>query len=368
MLQNGGSMSGPLSGLTVIEMAALGPVPFCSMLFADMGAKVLRIDRPGMANKLNPTAVMSRGRPVLELNLKDKADLDRLLELLDQADVLLEGFRPGVMERLGVGPAVVLARRPSIVYARMTGWGQDGPLAAAAGHDLNYIAISGVLNAIGPRGGDPTVPLNLIGDFGGGGMLLAFGIMSAVYESRKSGRGQVIDAAMSDGAAYLSAVIHELRAEGRWTSERGDNLLDGGAHFCGVYQCSDGKYVAISPIEPQFYRLFLELCGIADEDLWNEQYNKARWPEFRARLSEMFKTRSQAEWSQLLEGTDACFAPVLDWDEARLHRQNLARGTFMEIDGVTQPAPCPRFSRTPGQASPVRADTRENILAAWSLT
>ncbi|TFZ01599.1 CaiB/BaiF CoA transferase family protein [Ramlibacter rhizophilus] len=360
-------MPGPLQGLKVIELAGLGPAPFCAMLLADMGAQVLRIERPGGAARLDRYEVTARGRPALELDLRSPEGLQTLLALVDRADVLIEGFRPGVMERLGAGPDTCLARRPALVYGRMTGWGQDGPLSQAAGHDINYIALSGALNAIGPKEGPPTVPLNLVGDFGGGAMLLAFGVLAAVLEARQSGRGQVVDAAMTDGTALLSAMMWGFRASGRWTSQREDNWLDGGAHFYRNYACADGRFIAVGALEPQFYALLMERCGIDDAELRELQNERARWPEFAGRLAALFKTRTRDEWCALLEGTDACVAPVLDWDEAPRHPHNRARGTFVEIDGVTQPAAAPRLSRTPGNAGPVDPGRRDDILRAWGL-
>jgi alpha-methylacyl-CoA racemase len=360
-------MSGPLHGLKVVEMAGLGPAPFCAMLFADMGAQVVRIERPGGAARLDRTEVTARGRPALELDLRQPQGPATVLRLLDTADVLIEGFRPGVMERLGLGPEACLARRPQLVYGRMTGWGQHGPLAQAAGHDINYVALTGALHAIGHRDRPPVVPLNLVGDFGGGAMLLAFGVLAAVFEARRSGRGQVVDAAMTDGAALLSAMMYGFRAAGQWTDKREENMLDGGAHYYGNYECADGRSIAIGAIEPQFYALLMERCGITDPDLLQLQNDRARWPEFKQRLAALFRTRTRDQWCALLEGTDACFAPVLDWAEATRHPHNVARRTYVEIDGVVQPAAAPRFSRTPGAAAPVRGAEPAEILKAWGL-
>lgn len=362
-------MSGPLAGLKVVEMAGLGPAPFCGMMLADMGADVVRVERPGVRGPGGLGQrydVLGRGRRRLPLDLKQPAAADTVLALVDQADVLIEGFRPGVMERMGLGPEVCLGRQPALVYGRMTGWGQDGPLAAAAGHDINYIAISGALHAIGKPGEPPSVPLNYIGDFGGGGMLLAFGVLAAVLEARGSGQGQVVDAAMTDGAAALSAMMYGFRAAGQWSNQRGGNLLDGGAHFYDTYTCADGREIAVGAIEPQFYTELLQRCGI-DDPAFREQMNPERWPDLKARLRELFLTRTRDAWCELLEGTDACVAPVLDWDEAPRHHHNRARGTFVQVDGVTQPAPAPRFSRTPApQPSTAAADTRD-VLAAWGV-
>jgi alpha-methylacyl-CoA racemase len=359
-------MAGPLEGMKVVEMAGLGPAPFCAMLFADMGAQVVRVERPGGAGKIDRTEVTARGRPMIEIDLRQREGQETVLDLIETADVLIEGFRPGVMERLGLGPDVCLARRPQLVYGRMTGWGQTGPLAQAAGHDINYIAISGALNAIGSKGQAPVVPLNLVGDFGGGAMLLAFGVLAAVIEARQSGVGQVVDAAMTDGTALLSAMTYGFRAAGSWTNSREDNMLDGGAHYYGTYECRDGKYIAIGAIEPQFYALLMERCGITDPELLQLQQDRVRWPSFRQRFEEIFRTKTQREWCDLLEGSDACFAPILDWDEAPHHRHNVARGTFVTIDGVTQPAAAPIFSRTPGAAGSVQsAKGIEQILREW---
>ncbi len=360
-------MPGPLEGLKVIEMAGLGPAPFCAMLFADMGAQVVRIERPGGAAKLDRCEVTARGRPVLEVDLRDPQGLQTVLRMLDTADVLIEGFRPGVMERLGLGPDVCLARRPSLVYGRMTGWGQHGPLAPAAGHDINYLALTGALHGIGLKDAPPVPPLNLVADFGGGAMMLAFGVMAALFESHRSGQGQVVDAAMTDGAALLSAMTYGMRARGEWTLQRQDNMLDGGAHYYGTYACADGRHVAIGPIEPQFYALLLDLCGLEDTELRTLQNDRSRWPEFRQRLADLFRTRTRDAWCSLLEGTDACFAPVLDWDEAPRHPHNVARRSFVEIDGVVQPAAAPRLSRTPGAAGPVMRMPPEAVLKAWGL-
>ena len=338
-------MAGPLQGLRVIEMAGIGPAPFCAMLFADMGAEVVRIVRPG--TPVDPFDVLARGRAALSLDLRAEGATQQVLDMVASADVLIEGFRPSVMERLGLGPAVCMARNPRLVYGRMTGWGQHGPLAQAAGHDINYIAISGALHAIGRSGDAPVPPLNLVGDFGGGAMLLAFGVLSALYESQRSGQGQVIDAAMTDGAALLSAMMYGYKSAGLWSNQRGENMLDGGAHFYDTYACADGKYVAIGAIEPQFYALLRERCGIADDPVFDAQLDTARWPLLKLRMADLFRTRTRAEWCVLLEGSDACFAPVLDWDEAPAHPHNVARATFVNVAGIVQPAPAPRFSRTP---------------------
>ncbi|KQP05175.1 CaiB/BaiF CoA-transferase family protein [Pseudorhodoferax sp. Leaf265] len=358
-------MAGPLQGLRVVEMAGIGPGPFCAMLFADMGAEVLRVERPG--TRRNPHDILARGRTVLQLDLRAEGAAEQLLQTIARADVLIEGFRPGVMERLGLGPDVCLARNPRLVYGRMTGWGQHGPLAQAAGHDINYIAISGALHAIGRAGETPVPPLNYVGDFGGGAMLLAFGILAALHESKGSGQGQVIDAAMTDGAALLSSMMYGMKAAGQWNNQRGENLLDGAAHFYDTYACADGKYVAIGAIEPQFYALLRERCGIADDPAFDAQLDHARWPLLKLRMADLFRTRTRDAWCTLLEGTDACFAPVLDWDEAPAHAHNRARGTFAEAGGLVQPAPAPRFSRTPPELPPAQSPhDAAALLARWA--
>lgn len=359
-------MAGPLAGLRVVEMAGIGPGPFCAMVLADLGAEVLRIERPG--SPASATDVLCRGRTLLALDLRQPAAVQDALALIDRADVLIEGFRPGVMERLGLGPEVCRARNPRLVYGRMTGWGQFGPLAKAAGHDINYIAISGALHGIGRSGEAPVPPLNYVGDFGGGAMLLAVGVLAALQERTRSGQGQVIDAAMTDGAALLSAMMYGFKAAGQWSNQRGENLLDGGAHFYDTYACADGRYVAIGAIEPQFYALLRERCGIADDPTFDAQMDPAGWPLLKLRLADVLRTRTRDEWCALLEGTDACFAPVLDWDEAPHHPHNVARGTFVTVDGVVQPAPAPRFSRTaaaqPGTHPP---PDPSSLLQRWGV-
>ena len=343
--------SGPLAGVRVVEMAGIGPGPFCAMMLADMGAEVLRIDRPGAADLGLPVeprfSVLHRGRRSVALDLKQPAAIAAVKRLAVKADALIEGFRPGVMERLGLGPDECLTANPRLVYGRMTGWGQEGPMAPAAGHDINYIALAGVLHSIGRRGSAPVPPLNLVGDFGGGGMYLAFGVVCALLEAGRSGRGQVVDAAMVDGAASLAAAVFGLRAKGMWNDERGDNILDSGAPWYDVYETQDGKYVAIGSIEGRFYGELLRLTGLTGEAL-PPQWEKARWGELRARLTEVFKQKTRDEWCRIMEGSDVCFAPVLSMAEAPAHPHNRARGTFVEVDGVPQPGPAPRFSRTPG--------------------
>ncbi len=364
---------GPLEGLRVIEIAGIGPVPFCGMMLADMGAEVLRIDRAdqrapaGVESSLD---VLNRGKRSVALDLKHPDGAATLLDLVDRTDALLEGFRPGVVERLGIGPEECLARNPRLVYGRMTGWGQDGPIAQAAGHDLNYIAVSGVLGAIGRGDQAPVPPLNLVGDFGGGGMLLAFGVLAAILHARRSGAGQVIDAAMVDGSALLAAWFSGARAMGLWTDERGANLLDSGAPYYDVYECADGEHVAIAPMEPRFYAELLERIGLAGEAL-PEQDDRARWPELRERIASVLATRTRAEWTEILEGSDACFGPVLSMSEAPTHPHNVARGTFVEAFGVVQPAPAPRFSATPGSIErppPEPGQHTDQALTDWGLS
>lgn len=334
---------GPLQGIKVVELSGIGPAPFCAMVLADLGADVVRIVRPGTG--VDAADVLSRNRPTVELDIRSEDGRATVLALAAKADILIEGFRPGVMEKNGLGPEVCHASNPRLIYGRMTGWGQSGPLAQAAGHDLNYIAITGVLHSIGRRDETPPPPVNFIGDFGGGGMLLLVGVLAALHEVAKSGVGQVIDAAMSDGTTLLASFIHGLRGMGHWGTERGANLLDGAAPFYDTYRCADGRFVAIGAIEPQFYRLLRERCGL-EGSLFDEQMNVASWPAQKQVLAGLIATRTREEWCALLEGSDACFAPVLDWDEAPLHAHNRARETFINVEGITHPAPAPRFSRT----------------------
>ncbi|MBT8048024.1 MAG: CoA transferase [Xanthomonadales bacterium] len=336
---------GPLKGLKIIEVSALGPGPFCGMLFADLGADVVCVDREAPPALDPATDCTRRGKRSIVLDLKSPGDRKLFLDLVSRADALFEGFRPGVMEKLHLGPDECMAANPALTYGRMTGWGQYGPLSQAAGHDINYISLTGVLHAIGRKGEKPVPPLNLVGDFGGGAMLLALGMVSALLEARASGKGQVVDAAMTDGSALLMTLFHSLEAQGRWSAPRGSNLLDSGAHFYDVYETSDSQYVSIGSIEPQFYALLLEKAGLSEED-FGGQNDVRRWPEMKAGLEAVFKTRSRDEWCELLEGTDVCFAPVLDFREAPQHPHNQARQTYVEVGGLTQPAPAPRFSRT----------------------
>ncbi len=361
---------GPLDGIKIIEIAGIGPGPFCAMMLSDLGAEVIRVDRKSAMGGGTKFDILSRGRKSIALDLKNPEAIEIVLKLVVQADALIEGFRPGVMERLGLGPEVCLERNPKLVFGRMTGWGQEGPLAHAAGHDINYISLSGVLHSIGKQGDPPVPPLNLVGDFGGGGMMLALGITAALLESKQSGKGQVVDAAMTDGSAALMGIIYGLKASGIWTNEKGTNLLDGGAHFYDTYECSDGKYVSIGSIEPQFYALLLEKTGI-DDPAFQNQMDKDAWPELKAKLAAVLKTKTRDEWCAIMEGSDVCFAPILDLDEAPEHPHNKARGTFVDIDGVMQPGPAPRFSRTaPDVPSPPpkAGEHTEEVLSAWGFS
>lgn len=359
---------GPLKGVKVIEIAGIGPGPFAGMLLADMGAEVISVEKRSGKQALPDCA--RRGKRSIALNLKSAEGIAALLKLVEKADILFEGFRPGVMERLGVGPDECLARNPALVYGRMTGWGQFGPLAKAAGHDINYISLTGSLHAIGRAGEKPVPPLNLVGDYGGGGMFLVMGMLAALLEARQSGKGQVVDAAMTDGSAVLMAMFHSLQAMGMWKSQRGSNFLDSGAHFYDVYETQDGKYVSIGSIEPQFYALLLEKAQL-DPQVFGNQNNPALWPDLKDKLAAVFKTKTQAQWCELMEGSDVCFAPVLDFNEAASHPHNAARQTYIDVDGMTQPAPAPRFSRTQSQVQfgsrPHGADTQD-VLADWGFS
>lgn len=360
---------GPLMGIRVVEMAGIGPGPFAGMLLSDLGAEVIRVDRPGGGGTLgaNPADVTGRGRRSIAVNLKHADGVEAVLRLVETADLLIEGFRPGVMERNGLGPEVCLERNPRLIYGRMTGWGQEGPLAQTAGHDINYLALSGALSAIGRADGGPVPPLNLVGDYGGGSMFLLLGLLAALVERQQSGRGQVVDAAITDGVAALMANQYGFAALGLVDAQRQNNILDGGAHYYDTYECSDGKWISIGAIEPQFYTLLLDRLGIPlDEAGLEAHYDRERWPELKARLAGLFRRRSRDEWCALLEGTDACFAPVLDMDEAVAHPHNRARGSYVERDGVVQPAPAPRFSRTPGsiQGPPVGAGEHTDAILA----
>jgi alpha-methylacyl-CoA racemase len=363
-------MAGPLQGVKVIEMAGIGPGPFTAMMLADMGAEVLRVDRPN-ARVLNPEKdVLNRGRRSIAVDLKHPDGVQTVLRLVEQADAIIEGFRPGVMERLGLGPDECLARNPKVVYGRMTGWGQDGPLSHAAGHDINYIAIAGVLNNFKRIGERPVPPNNLVGDFGGGGLLLAFGLVCALLEASRSGQGQVVDAAMVDGAAVLSTMIHAFVAMGIWQDNPGHNMLDTGAPFYEVYETADGKYMAIGAIEHQFYAELLDRTGLKDEEL-PFQMNRDEWPSLKERFAALFNSKTRDEWQSILEGTDACAVPVLSMTEAPTHPHNVARQTFVVRDGVTQPAPAPRFSRTSAEIARPPAAPGEHTgeaLADWGFS
>ncbi len=361
---------GPLDGVRIVEFAGIGPGPFCGMLLSDLGADVVRIDRAAATGKPAGGKVLGRGRRSVALDLKSPDDVETALRLMERADGLIEGFRPGVMERLGLGPEVALKRNPKLVYGRMTGWGQEGPLAHAAGHDLNYIALTGALHAMGRKDGRPAPPLNLVGDYGGGALYLAFGLLAGILHARSSGRGQVVDAAMTDGAASLMAMFYEMRAMGVWRDAREANLLDGGAHFYDTYECADGKFVALGSIEPQFYALLLEKAGLSDPE-FQHQMDASKWPALKEKVIATMKTRTRDEWCELMEGTDVCFAPVLTMAEAPSHPHNAARETFIERDGVVQPAPAPRFSATPPAVSRSAPDTigaeTDEVLAEWGV-
>ncbi len=357
---------GPLRGVRVLEVASIGPSPMTGMILADMGADVIRVERASVDTEMTRNDPSYRGKRSIALDLKSPDGVETFLRLVETADVVTEGFRPGVMERLGMGPAECRARNPRLVYGRMTGWGQCGPLAQAAGHDINFISLTGVLHAIGKPGEPPVPPLNLVGDMGGGGMLLALGILAALYESRSSGEGQVVDAAMTDGSALLMWMFHGFAAAGVHDPEqRGVNVLDGGAHFYSCYETADGKYVSIGAIEPQFYAQLIELADL-DVDQFGEQMDARRWPELKAALAQVFRRKTRDQWCALLEGSDVCFAPVLTLDEAPQHPHNDARGTYINVDGHLQPAPAPRFERTPSAVRhgyrPLGSDT-EAVLS-----
>jgi len=359
---------GPLSGLKIVEFAGIGPGPFCGMLLSDLGADVVRVDRKGQGRGA-PSDVTARGRRSVALDLKKPESVEACLKLMEAADGIIEGFRPGVMERLGLGPDVALKRNPKLVYGRMTGWGQTGPWAHAAGHDMNYIAITGALHAIGTDD-KPVPPLNLVGDFGGGALYLAFGLMAGVIQARETGKGQVVDCAMSDGAASLMAMFYGMKGAGIWKEERRKNLLDGGAHFYDTYKCSDGKWISIGSIEPQFYALLLEKTGINDPE-FQKQHDRSVWPDLRQKLANVIAQKTRDEWTEIMGGTDVCFAPILDLDEAPNHPHNAARQTFVEVAGVMQPAPAPRFSATPGAIQgppPAIGAHDQEALSDWGFS
>jgi alpha-methylacyl-CoA racemase len=364
------SSNGPLAGLKILEVESIGPGPFAGMVFADLGANVLRIARPSSEATRTANSVLGRGRTAtLTLDLKSAHDTQRLLRLIDHADALIEGFRPGVMERIGLGPDPCLSRNPRLVYGRVTGWGRSGPLAQTAGHDINYIALTGALYACGTAGSGPMPPLNLVGDFGGGGLLLAFGVVCALLEARNSGRGQVVDAAMTGGAALLMAMLYGMRANGRWPAARAGNMFDGSAYFYTCYPCSDGGWMAVGAIEPKSRLQLLQLLGLA-EDADTIMAAPDNDDATRARLAQIFLSRTRAEWQQVFDGTDACVTPVLQMDEVMKHEQNRVRGNFALVDGVTHPGPAPNFSRTPSispERHPINGD-RNVRLQDWGLT
>jgi alpha-methylacyl-CoA racemase len=365
--------SGPLTGIKVVELAGIGPGPFCAMLLSDLGARVLRIERPEPVDLGLPTPrafdLLARGRRSVAVDLKSAAGVGAVKALIRRADVLIEGFRPGVTERLGLGPDDCLAINPRLVYGRVTGWGQDGPLAGAAGHDIDYIALTGTLHSIGSRNGPPIPPSNLVGDFGGGGVYLAFGVVSALLERGHSGKGQIVDAAVVDGAASLMTGMYGRKAAGAWTDRRGENDLDGGAPWYSVYETADSRYVCVGAIEERFYQELVRRLGLDAEDL-PDRHDRTAWPRLRKRFAEVFRTRTRDEWTRVFEGSDACFAPVLSLSEAPQHPHNKVRGTFIDVDGVVQPAAAPRFSRTPGQIQhgPGRAGPNATeTLRDWGL-
>lgn len=358
---------GPLNGYTVIELSGIGPAPMAGMILADMGAEVIRVERAGAWNPLQAKDVSFRGKKSVVINLKDPRGVETLLQMVENADVLIDPYRPGVCEKLGVGPDICLARNPKLIFGRMTGWGQEGPLAQAAGHDINYISITGALYATGRKDEKPVPPLNLVGDMGGGGMLLVNGVLAALLETGNSGQGQVIDAAMVDGAAQLMWMFHGFQALGGWDeTQRESNMLDGAAHFYDTYECADGEYVSIGSIEPQFYALLIEKAGL-DPQEFADQQNKALWPQMKESLAQVIKGKTQAQWCDIMEGSDVCFAPVLNFMDAPKHPANVARNTYVEVDGITQPAPAPRFSRTPSEVRhgthALGADTNETLSA-----
>ncbi len=365
-------MTGPLRGLRVIELAGLGPGPFAGMMLADAGAEVVLIDRPGATERDRERRrheLMHRGKRSLVLDFKHPQGRALLLDMLAHVDALIEGFRPGVMERIGLGPDECMGRNERLVYGRMTGWGQEGPLARVAGHDINFIGLTGALHAIGERDAPPVPPLNLVGDFGGGGMLLAFGLICALLEADRSGRGQVVDAAMVDGASILTSFIHGLRHMGHWDDQRASNLVDGGAHFYGTYETADGKYIAVGAVEPRFYAELLDLIGIPPSEL-APRMDRRVWPEARARLACAFRSKTRDEWCAIFEGTDACVSPVLSFEEAPHHRHNVWRSSFLESEGAWQPAPAPRFGRTPGAVDrppPLIGEHADEVLKMFGI-
>jgi alpha-methylacyl-CoA racemase len=371
---------GPLEGVKIVELAGIGPAPFCAMLLSDMGAEVIRVDRAsnvghddsrvgGPTGEEHRFNLLARGRRNIAVDLKNPAGVAAVLRLIDRADALIEGFRPGVMERLGLGPDVCRARNPKLVYGRMTGWGQDGPIAHTAGHDINYIALSGVLYSIGKAGGPPVPPLNLVGDFGGGALYLAMGLLAGIISARASRKGQVVDCSMVEGSASLMTMMYAALASGAWTEERGHNRTDGGAHYYQVYETKDGEHVSVGSIEPQFYALLLKHTGLEDESL-PEQTDRSTWPDMRERLARIFKEKTRAQWTQVMQDTDICFAPVLRMSEALSHPHNRHRASFVEVDGIAQPAPTPRFRGTPSQIQrpPARiGEHTDAVLKDWGF-
>jgi len=362
---------GPLQGIRIVELAGIGPGPFCGMLLADLGAEVVLVDRRGGSLPFGAQPkydLTRRGKRSIAVDLKQPGAAEVVLRLVQRADALIEGFRPGVMERLGLGPDVCLARNPRLVFGRLTGWGQHGPLAHAAGHDINYVALSGILNHAGHRDSAPSIPPTVVGDIGGGAMFMALGLVSGILRARETGQGQVVDGAITDGCAVMSMLVQGLRAQRLWVDRRQSNALDGGAHWYDCYQCADGEWISVGALEPQFYQLLLQQCGLAGQGLEQAQFDVANWPALKAKFAAVFRQRTRAEWCELLEGTDVCFAPVLSFAEAERHPHNVARRAYVEVDGVSQPAPAPRFSATPGEvrAPPVAigADTRAMLEAA----
>lgn len=361
---------GPLKGVKIVEIAGIGPGPFCAMMLADMGADIIRVDKKAGSLSMGRSDMLNRSRRSIAVDLKSPDAVALILKLVEKADALMEGFRPGVMEKLGLGPDVCLKRNPKLVYGRMTGWGQTGPMAQAAGHDINYIALTGALHSIGNSGKKPVPPLNLVGDFGGGGMLLAFGMVCALLEAKTSGKGQVVDAAMVDGASILMTMMYGFRAGDMWKDERGTNLLDTGAHFYDTYETKDGKWIALGSIEPQFYALLKQHAGLTDPD-FASQMDQSKWPELKEKIAKIFKSKTRDEWCKLMEGTDACFAPVLSMEEAPKHPHIAARKTFVEYDGRINPAPAPRFSRTVPEIQcppPVPGEHNETALLDWGFS